>query len=429
MATIPAEQDTNSLDFNFGSQEHLAAPWRALRKIAEVDPVFWSAGLNAWVITRHADIKAAYADARFRAARMDFFLRMVPGDAEKQFPVLVKYHRLSVALMDPPEHIRVRSLMMKAFMPKKVEALRPMIAEVIEETLARCEAAGEFDFIKVVSEKLPTRVIQAMLGVPAELTDEFFDLVSTILRAMGSLQPTEQLMADADRAVIRFNEIFTELIAERREAPTNDLLSALVDARDAGDRLSEDELLAACQAIIEAGSETTAHMLAVGVKEIAGREDLRRMVEESVETTKPVIDELLRFPGIVMGMTRIIEDPFEFRGRELKRGDVVFIMNVAGNVDPAVFENPETIDPSRNGQASLAFGPGLHHCIGLFLAKAELVNFLHQAFSRYDIALTGPEPSFVVSAIFRTYERLDVRFTPKLAASPRHDAKAAVTGS
>lgn len=402
------------LDIPFGTQAYFSAPWRSLRRIAEVEPLFWSDALNGWIVTRHADVKAAYADRRLSAARMDLYLRALPGDPKARFAELVKYHSLSIAFMDQPGHLRVRTLMMKAFGRKQVEGLRPMIAAIIEDILDQAEETREFDFIKLVSANLPTRVIQGMLGVPRAMTGEFFALAATIIRAMGSAQPSEEMMAEANAAVIRLNTIFATLIEARRNAPTDDLLSLLVHARDADDRLNEDELLAACHTIIEAGAETTAHMLAVTANYVATRPDLRALVERDIDGALSVVDELLRFPGLVMGMTRIVREPFEWHGKQLEAEQIVFMMNCSGNVDPAVFDNPEIIDPSRNNQASLSFGPGLHHCIGHFLARSELSEFLHAAFTRFDIEVLQPEIRFINSYVFRGYEELQVRVTPKL---------------
>jgi cytochrome P450 len=410
---LEAPIENDALDIPFGTQAYLSAPWKSLRRIAQAEPLFWSDRLQGWIVTRHPDVRAAYADNRLSAARMEMYLRALPGDPAARFSALVKYHLLGVAFMDEPAHRRVRLLMMKAFGRKQVDGLKPMIAEIIVDVLNKAKEAREFDFIDLVSSKLPTRVIQGMLGVPASMTGEFFRSASAVIGAMGSARPSEEAMAQADVAVRRLNAIFSGLIEERRGAPTEDLLSLLVRARDAGDRLSEDELLAACHTIIEAGSETTAHMLAVATNYVATRPELRILVEKGVDEAMRVVDELLRFPGLVMGMTRIVKEPFEWHGKRLESGQIIFMMNGAANVDPAVFKDPETIDPDRNNQASLSFGPGFHNCIGYFLARAELAEFLHAAFTRFHIEVLQPEFRFIDSYVFRGYEELQVRFTPK----------------
>jgi cytochrome P450 PksS len=405
------------LDVDLTSQEYLAAPWRRLRQIAAAEAIFWSKHLNAWVVTRHQDVKAAYADRRLSTARMELYLRSLPGRPAERFPDLLKYHSLSIAFMDPPNHMRIRTLIMKAFGRRIIEALKPLMTQIIDELLDGTEALGDFDFIDKVATKLPSRVIQAMLGVPLTMTDEFYALATEVMRAMGTAAPSEQLMRNADTAVVKLNRVFTTLIDERRRSPSADLLSALVNARDADDRLSEDELLAACHTILEAGGETTSHMLAVCVHEIAARPDLRALVESGVDGALRVVDELLRFPGLVMGMTRIVKEPFEWHGRSLRAGDIIFMMNCAGNVDPDVFDRAEEIDPTRDTRASLAFGPGLHSCVGHFLARTELSQCLHAVFDRFAVTITEQNIQFLQSYVFRGYERLHVSFVPKRPAA------------
>lgn len=399
-------------DIDFGTQTYFEAPWRSLRSIAEVDPIYWSDRLQGWVVTRHADVKAGYADRRLSAERMELYLRALPGDPRARYPDLVKYHTINVAFMDHPSHLRVRTLMMKTFSRRQIDNLRPAIIGIITDVLDEAERLGTFDLVEVVSAQVPARVIQAILGVPGSMTVEFFSLATTIMRAMGSVQPTADAMRDANEAFVTLNQIFRRLIAQRREEPTDDVLSALVHARDADDRLSEDELLAACQAIIEAGIETTGHMLAICVDHVASDPNLRSRVMSSVDDALSVVDELLRFPGLVMGMTRIVKEPFEWHGKALQAGQIVFLMNGAGNVDPDVFDRPEIINPNRKNDASLSFGPGLHHCIGRSLARSELSEFLHAAFTRFHVSVVQEGRTYVNSYVIRGYNRLEVRFAP-----------------
>lgn len=391
------------------SQEYLSAPWMPLRKLADCAPVFWSEALHAWVVTRHEDVKAAYADRRPSTARMELYLRNLPGDAAERYATLIKYHNLGIAFMDAPSHMRVRTLMMKAFGRRQIDDAKPMIIAIIDDVLDQMEQAREFDFVSLVSAQLPTRVIQAILGVPRSLTKEFFGLASAIITAMGSVGPSAGQMAAADDAVVRLNEIFVGLIEQRRRAPSADLLSALVEARDAGDRLSEDALLAACTSIVEAGAETTAHMLAICFKIVAEQSDLRDLVRLGPDSALPVVDELLRHPGLVMGMTRIVREDFEWHGTRLRAGEIVFMMNVATNHDPAVFADPDTIDPQRDVRNSLSFGPGLHHCIGHYLARTELAEFLHRAFAQFDVLLLDDDTEYIQSYVFRGLKSLSVK--------------------
>jgi cytochrome P450 len=344
---------------------------------------------------------------------MSMTLRSLQPGAEQRYFDLLKYQNLTINFLDAPSHMRIRTLMMKAFSRTQVEKTTPIMDSIISDILNRAEQLREFDFIEVVTSKLPTQVIQGMLGVPPGYNDEFFSHGSIISQAIGSAAPSEAMMAAANKAVIRLNEVLSELLEERRRAPTEDLLSALVQARDSGDRLDNDELLAACHSIVQGGAETTGHLLGVGLLEIARRADLVSLVETSVDSALTVVDELLRYPSLVKGMTRIVVEPFEWHGSKLRAGDLVFVMNCAGNVDPEVFENAFEIIPSRNTRASLAFGPGLHSCIGSFLARAELSHLFHAVFKRFVVTVDDTHLQLIESYVFRGYKSLPVRLTPK----------------
>jgi cytochrome P450 len=398
---------------DFGSQSYLAAPWETLLPIGRCVPIFWSRTLHGWVVTRHADVKAGYADPRLSAQRMDLYRRVIQGDADRLYPLFFKYQGQVVNMMDRPALIRVRALMLKAFGRQQVEQIAPALRQAVGELLDEAESAGTLDFVDMVASRLPMRVLQIMLGVSEKYNREFFTLASAVVRASGAAAPTPEQLAIAEESIARLNAIFIELIEQRRAAPADDLLSALVSARDNADKLSEDELLAACLIIIEAGAETTVHMLGVAVREIALRPELQARVRQSIEDADKVAVELLRYPGLVMCMTRIAAEDFDWHDAKVKAGDLVFLMNNTANMDTAVFPDPEHIDPDRNNQASMAFGPGLHHCLGHLLARKELSEFLYATFERFDVEVLEQEVKYISSLIFRGLERLQVRVTAR----------------
>ena len=411
------DQDALLIDLDrqidFGSQRYLSAPWEILLPIGERVPIFWSNSLQGWTVIRHADVKTGYADLRLSAQRMDLYRRVIQGDPESQYPLFFKYQGQVVNMMDRPALIRVRALMLKAFGKPQVDQISPALRQAVTELLDEAEKAATLDFVDMVASRLPMRVLQIMLGVSEKYNREFFHFASAIVRASGAAAPTPEQLEIAEQSIGRLNEIFMELIEERRANPADDLLSALVSARDNADRLSEDELLAACLIIIEAGAETTVHMLGVATREIALRPELQARVRTSVEEADKVAVELLRYPGLVVCMTRVAAEDVDWDGAKVKTGDLVFLMNNTANMDADVFPDPEHIDPDRNNQASMAFGPGLHHCLGHLLARKELSEFLHATFKRFDVEVLEQEPRYISSLIFRGLDHLQVRVTPR----------------
>ena len=405
-----------SLDVDLLSTNYLKSPWELLRRLAENAPIFWSQTQCAWLITRHVDVKAAHMDLRFSAERADMLFAMVQTvipDVETRYPTGCRYARLQFAFFDGPEHRRVRMLMLKAFSKAVIERFRGATHSIVDELLDEAEVKGEFDFVELISQRLPCRVIQSILGVKNGDTEKFFRCATDIQTVLAGGVRTPREMEAFEHATIHLNTIFSALIEEREREPSEDLLSQLIIARDVDDRLSHDELLAICHTIIDAGSETTAHMLGNGIVEIVRRPDIQALVRNEPGAVPGVVDELLRYPGLVRAMHRVAREDFEFGGHNIRQGDLVFTMLSAANVDPEVFENPMTIDPCRHTRETMAFGIGFHHCVGHLLAKMELQEFFTRAFQRFDISVTENDLAYVSSYIFRGFKKIPVRFTPR----------------
>jgi cytochrome P450 len=404
------------LDFDLLSKDGLANPWGLLRPIREQEPVFWSDIQNAWLITRHEDIKLAYKDKRFSVARMRFFVDRLTEQVEGGLPLVEKYVPLIVNFIDPPALNRVRMLMFQAFQPKNVENMRAAIRTVVADMLDKAQALGTFDFMKEIAVEIPIRMLMKVLGVPEVHRPEFLELVSANGEALGSSQPTPQTMRRFEEALKRSFKVFSALVAEREKEAKPDFLSVLVHARDNDDRLSHDELLVACFTIMAAGVETTAGALGVFLRTIAQHDHLSTYIREKPAKIRNVIDELNRYPSEVKGMLRVAAEDFDWGGKRIREGDMVYLMHAAGNTDPTVFTNPFEIDPERNTQQSFGWGTGFHSCIGQLLAKAELDEFLAECFTRFKVEVLQDDIEFSRSFALTVYKRLQVRFTPLAAA-------------
>lgn len=403
-------QTNHIADIDFADPAFLVAPWPELLRLQREDPIHWSDRHQGWVISRHADVKAAYADRRLSSARGNQLFGGLSEEMLERLETTIKYNALNVNRLDGRDHIRIRSLMMKAFSNATVSALAPMIGQVADDLLDAVRPGEIFDFHRQIASVLPTRVIQHMLGIPAADQRVLFKLATDFTAATGALNRTPELLLALDASIRTMNAIFNDLIAEREKSPGNDLISILVHARDGLNRLSHDELLACFHSIIIAGVETTAVSLGIQLVELIRRPELVRRVAQGPDQAFPVVTELLRYPGTVKCMTRLAGEDFEWEGRSIRKGDLVWIMNAGANVDPEVFDHAEQVDPDRDNGKSMAFGPGLHHCVGHLLTRIELSQFLSRAFSRFDISLGSEELELVPSYIFRGYRALPVVF-------------------
>lgn len=398
-------------DVQFADSAFLADPWSELVRLQQQAPIFWSEDRQGWLITRHADVKAAYGDRRLSAARLGQFFRGLSAEVVEELDAIRTYYAINVSRMDGPDHMRIRALMLKAFNKGSIRKIEDFLTEIIGQILDRCEVEREFDFHELVSSKLPTMVIQKLLGLPDDSQGELFKLASTVSAAVAAIAPNDQLMLDMEHSIRRLNVVFNHLIEEREKAPGDDLISTLVHARDGLNKLSHDELLACFHAIIVAGTETTANTLAVATHWIAREPRLVGRLREDPGCSYALASELLRYPGTVKCRTRIAAEDFELHGQPIAKGDLVWIMNAGANVDTAVFANPFEVNPDRDTRESMAFSPGLHFCIGYHLATLEVSEFVKKAFARFDITILEEQIEMMPSYVFYGYKRLRVRFS------------------
>lgn len=291
-----------------------------------------------------------------------------------------------------------------------VESLRPKARATSRELLAAVDGR-EIDFVAEVARELPARVVTGMFGVPPDMRDRFATWAGDIQRATGAAVLTRAMVERYHRTLEELSAALMVLIEARRREPQSDLLTELVRARDEGDQLSEDELLGACHATIIGGFETTMHMLTLGLIELVERPHLQARLHAGPKECQQLVDELLRHIGMVKGMLRIAREDFEWHGKSIRRGDLVFGMNMSGSRDERVWQNPDEFDPARNNALSMAFGAGPHHCLGHLLAKMELAEFFDETFAHYDVAILDEQRRHINSFAFRGLEELRVRIT------------------
>ncbi|WP_374593057.1 cytochrome P450 [Sphingosinicella sp.] len=408
-ATIDAD-----FDVNFADPAFLANPWTPLTRLQEEAPVFFSRNQGGWVISRHEDVRACYADRRLSAARGDQFFRGMPPEILAQTEAVRAFNRYNVNRMDGRDHTRVRALLLRAFDAGAIRKVEQFIGEVVEDVLDECGRLGEFEFLETVSAVLPTRVMQRLFGLPDEYRPLLFNLATQFTSASTAAAVTPELLIQLDKAIRAINAVFDTFIPLREKEPGDDLISMMVHARDGLNKLSHEEMLYNLVGLVVAGAETTAHSLATQTARIARDPALTQRLRDDPDCAFALTTELLRYPGTVKCMTRYAAEDIELRGQKIAKGDLIWIMNAGANVDTRVFSDPfTTIIDRPNARDSMAFGPGLHFCIGHLLARTELAEFLKRAFRRFDIAILQDDVEMLSSYIFYGFRSLDVRFTAR----------------
>lgn len=394
------------VQFNPMDPEFVADPYPMYHRLRAEDPVHHSP-LGFWVLTRYPDVMAMLRDPRlikepiaaFVAAR--FGMAVPPGLG------------LSMLDRDPPDHTRLRSLVSKAFTPRALEKLRPGIQQIVDGLLDEAVGRGSMDLIEEFAYPLPVRVICEMLGVPVQDHERFKAWGLDIARGLDAIMlppdsPVGQRSVSGRRALA---EYFRELIAERRTAPREDMLSALIAAEEAGDKLDEEELLATCILLLVAGHETTVNLIGNGTLALLRHPDQLRKLRESPGLIGTAVEELLRFDGPVQRTARIPSEDITIGGQTIGKGEMVMPFLGAADRDPSQFPDPDRLDISRTDNRHIAFGMGIHFCLGAPLARMEgqiAINTLLARLPR--LALATDRPQFRQSLTLRGLQALPVTF-------------------
>lgn len=365
---------------------HLADPYPFYRALREADPVHWDARRRGWVLTRYVDVE--------RALRDDAHFSAEQGQPN------------SMLVSDPPRHTRLRSLVSKAFTPRRVRALTPRIQQITDDLLGQATGRDAIDVIADFAYPLPITVIADLLGVDHDQRDFFRAETTTIAMAIGmSTDPYAGAKASAGRG--KLIAYFDDLIARRRAEPRDDLVSALVQAEDEGDLLTHSELMAMLILLLVGGHETTVNLIGNGLLALLRHPDqlerLRR--EDGIERT--ATDELLRYDPPAQMTGRVAKADVELGGRTIRAGERVRMILAAANRDPDVFPDPDRLDVTRDPNHHLSFGFGVHYCLGAELARLEGAIAISSFVRRFpDMRLLADEVPWRPAPVLRGLEAL-----------------------
>jgi cytochrome P450 len=378
----------SEIQFNPMAPEFLADPYPTYHRLRAEDPVHWSP-LGFWVLTRYDDVVAVLRDQRFAKEAMI-------AAVAARFGIPPGTIGLSMLDRDPPDHTRLRGLVSKAFTPRVVERLRPRIQQIVDGLLDRVEGKGTMDLIEEFAYPIPVMVICEMLGVPLEDHERFKTWSLDLARGLDSIM----LPVDSEVAIRSgiarqgLTDYFRALIRQRRASPRNDLLSALIAAEEAGDKLSEDELLASSILLLVAGHETTVNLIGNGTLALLRHPDQLRRLRENPGLIVGAVEELLRYDGPVQRTARMPSAEATIGGRTIKPGEMVMPFIGAADRDPAQFPDPDRLDIARADNRHVAFGMGIHFCLGAPLARVEgqiAINTLAQRLPKLALATERPE--------------------------------------
>ncbi len=386
-------------------------PYPAYRAMHERAPVFFWREYGYWCFARHEDVSALLRDRRFGRQILHVASRAELGWSEPpaHLAAFTAYERHSLLELEPPEHTRMRTLINRPFLQRVTERLRPRLVRLAHECIDAFVDAGEAELIEHFATPLPVFAICDVLGVPAERSGELLAWSHEMV-AMYQARRDAGIEQRAERATAEFADCVRGLLAERRQAPRDDLLSALLASEADGARLAEAELVSTAMLFLIAGHEATVHGIGNGVKAVLEHGlGTRAMIAEGEPGTR-LVEELLRFDTPLHLFTRYVLEPCVVAGVELARGERIGLLLAAANHDPERFEAPHELRPGRTPDPHLSFGGGIHFCVGAPLARLELQVALRALGERLPALTLARPPRYRDTYHFRGLETLHVRW-------------------
>jgi cytochrome P450 len=386
-------------------------PYRTYEAIRAVAPVFFWEELGVWCLTGYEAVNGLLRDKRFGREILHVATREEVGIAEPAEHVRPFYDidNLSMIAREPPVHTRLRTLVNRAFVSRTIERLRPRVAALANQLIDGMGAASghPVDLIAAFATPIPVTIIAELLGVPVAAAPDLLDWSHRMVAMYtpGRNRATEDAAVAATRAFVAFLRGY---VAERRRTPGDDLITRLIEAEAAGDRLSEDELISGCIQLLNAGHEATVHGIGNAVKAIleSGQDPGRWF--SSDESTAAVLEEALRFDPPLHFFDRYALEPVEIAGIKLHKGEKIGLLLGAANRDPARYADPGRFDPARPLLPHVAFGAGIHFCIGAPLARLEMQVALPILFKRLPGLRLAAPPRYRNAWHFHGLESLPV---------------------
>ena len=407
-STQPAA-DAGVPAFNPLEPAFIADPYPIYHRLRAMAPV-WRSPIGFNVITRYDDAAMVLRDRRFGKNYVQNITKNY-GPQIVDEPAYASMSR-TMLVLDPPDHTRLRGLVTKAFTARRVEAMRPQIAAVVDALLDRVAPQGGMDVIKDFAHHLPIIVICDMLGIPEADREQFFTSSKVNGRLVDPVPLTPDEIAAANANTLETNAYFDSLFELRRREPQDDLTTQLVQAEEAGDRLTQEELRANVGLLFAAGHETTANLIGNGLLALHRNPDQWQLLRENPALIPGAMEELLRYDSSVQMTGRAVLEDVELRGVALPKGANIVCFLGAANRDPEVFADPDRLDVTRTRITPLSFGGGIHFCLGAQLARIEAQEAFAGLLRRVpDMVLPEKDtPSWRRSFTLRGLNKLPVRW-------------------
>ncbi|MCA9988044.1 MAG: cytochrome P450 [Anaerolineales bacterium] len=400
-------------DYDLFSRRFKADPFPTFARLRAEDPVYCHVapnGLRIWYISRYEDVVTVLNDGERFVKNIHNAASAAEVQDKAPTSNILQLINQNMLFADPPDHTRLRALVGQAFTPRRVEALVPRIEQVAEELLAELAPAGQMELIDDYAFPLPLTVIMDLLGVPLADSEQVRDWSRAII-APGSHGIS---YGERKRKIRAFVDYIFELAEQRRRQPAEDLLTALVQADAGGDQLTQQELGSMVVLLLVTGHETVVNLIGNGAYVLLGQPEARQQLVADSVAAELIVEELLRFDGPVeTSTTRWAREDLLFKGQQIRRGDLVRVVLSSANRDEAQFDEPDQFCPLRQPNPHLAFGRGIHYCLGAPLARHEGRIALRALFGRWpaiELAVPVEELVWRSGVLFRGLKTLPLRW-------------------
>ncbi len=397
-----------------GTPEFFKNPYPVYARLRTEAPVYWCAKWKSWLITRNDDVMNIMRDPQTfsNVGRHTLLIDQLEDSSRSRLEALRKHFQgRGIVNCDPPDHTHLRKLANKAFTPGMIEALRPRVERIMQMLIDRIESGKPFDIISSISFPLPAIVISEMLGAPRD----DWERLKNWSEGITSFSQSGKVMMDravhADQCIRELTAYFSDLIQQRRKEPRDDLISTLAAVSEDGETLNDGELFDTCVTLLIAGHETTTSLVGNGMLELLRDPVQLNMLREEPGLMKSAVEEMLRFHSPVLLMHRRVAKDTTLRGHEIAKGDLIYMVLASANRDPEVFTEPDRFNIRRptSENKHVAFGYGIHFCLGAPLSRMEAPVAIRALLTRFPNLRLDGEPHWKANAMVRFLEHLPVR--------------------